>query len=136
MLLKLSFFVIANSICNVNVQSLNAHRKDIAGDPILPLADYYLFLSETWMRFPITLLVSDFECVSSCNFSSGTAHSVGGSAIFKRINSSSLFTLIELVIDIEDSKNDICMGIINTNNVNIVVGSVYVHPNTGCDISA
>lgn len=29
-------------IFNLNVQSLNAHRKDIAGDPVLPLADYYL----------------------------------------------------------------------------------------------
>lgn len=73
------------------------------------------------MRFPITLQVSDFECVRSCNFPSGTAHSVGGSAIYKRIKSSSSFTPIELVIQIEDINNDICMGIFNTNNVNIVV---------------
>lgn len=119
-------------VINLNVQSLNAHSYDISGDSVLPLADYFA-LTETWMRQPNTTPISGFECVVSCNKSSESNKSVGGSAIYRRAQSLSTFSPIDLAQE-DNNTQDMCMGLVKINkdnrSVDIVIGSVYIHPNT------
>lgn len=113
-------------IFNINIQSLAAHIDDLISDEILSKANF-LILSETWMCSNTTIDIRGYTILSSCNLNKNYP-AVGGVAMYMANNSSYKFTTLD--VNINEIKQDCCVGVLEGIFGSIIIGSLYIHPNT------
>ncbi|XP_065082636.1 uncharacterized protein LOC135705014 [Ochlerotatus camptorhynchus] len=122
-------------LMSLNVQSLNAHSKDMSTDHVMTRADFFA-LSETWIDNNAPLEIQGYRCIAKFKRENVRA---GGVAIFERATISPLSSshTIEKLSEqydpilIEAEKHgDICAANIQVEACNIIVFCVYLSPNT------
>ncbi|XP_065093458.1 uncharacterized protein LOC135714113 [Ochlerotatus camptorhynchus] len=122
-------------LMTLNIQSLNAHSKDLSTDHVMTRADF-LALSETWMDDNESSEISGYICIAKFKRENVRA---GGVAIYEKASISPVSTSHTIVqlgerhdpIFVEAANyGDICAAEIQVDGCKMVLFSVYVSPNT------